>query len=64
MYRCMHIMWEVSQNERSFRSVQAKLKYFMFAQHMGIFFQNKRSFFFEGGAKNRTKGWGIKDVKK
>ena len=26
------------------RSVQAKLKYFMFAQHMGIFFQNKRIF--------------------
>ena len=59
----MHIRWEVSQNECSFRSVQAKLKYFMFAQHMGIFFQNKR-FFFGGGATNRDKGWGIKDEKK
>ena len=63
MYRCMHIRWEVSQNECSFRSVQAKLKYFIFAQHMGIFFQ-KNVVFFGGGATNREKGWGIKDVKK
>ena len=53
----MHIRWEVSQNECSFRSVQAKLKYFIFAQHMGIFFQNKRSFFW--GALRIVKRGGV-----